>query len=109
MANLMPDPDGRIGAYLSEKLHESHRAHGRLLVERDLWQVRYEVLRDLALTLVNNYERVGHEEEAFWAVKRMREVLGLTQEATPLDDPENHTHDYQTGWAEDGPVPADAC
>ena len=85
-----------INKYLSEKLTNSHQFHGALIRERDGYQVKYEVLRDICLSLCALWGN-GNDEERLQ--QRMKEVLGLTAEE------ESQTHDYQTGWAEDGPVP----
>lgn len=96
-----------INKYLSEKLTDSHQFHGALIRERDGYQVKYEVLREVSLKLVSAWDnaKVTMMDDLNAGVIRVKEVLGLTTETQPFEALENRTHDYQTGWAEDGPVP----
>lgn len=75
--------DAQTVKYLSEKLTESHQAHSALIRERDMYQVQYQVLRDLALEMVAAWGN-GNDEERL--IGRFKDVLGLSVEDTQLDE-----------------------
>lgn len=82
-----------INKYLSEKLTESHQFHGSLLRDRDGYQVKYEVLRDVSLKLIVAWDsaRVTMMDDLNAGVIRLKEVLGLTDEADgPIPDGETN-------------------